>query len=343
MLKKVTNKGKVKIGGFKGFPLIDFLHPNTLKAEGIFSHPILQDAIVNHIKGFRTKSTSYNQEESSGSTATGITGIGIVGTPVGASGVVADTTVPKPSFEEKLTDFLEGLYLGNFTSNVIQPDLRRPPVQYIYEIGLNTDKNTGFIARNPYDTLITFGPRDPKYPYGPNAAIPERIAKLPLVRYATRVTDEDCTKKYFKKFNKETATTTVSRPTKAFKDDKVIKPAVVCDLNLRIIVDANNHLQSLIMYGDTLKIHLSKGLLQTVRKINAEAWAKTGKRLVLDMGNRIITLKKNRLPNWGGAIDLEGTPVSITSSGLLARLNKVNIGGTLEKPLIVFDKVEIIK
>ncbi len=345
MLKKAKYKGKQKSGGFKGFPLIDFLHPNTLKMEGVFTHPILQNALANHIKAFTTRVSPNTAKDvgSVASTTVDTTGIDRAGNPIGVNDLMANPATSNPSFEEKLTDFLEGLYLGNFTSHAVRPVLRRPPIQYIYEIGLNTDKDTGFIVKNPFDTLITFGPRDAKYPYGENTAIPERIAKLPFMSYATGVSDNDCVKETPRDFNIAAEITTVSRPNKALKDDKPVKSAVVCDLNLRIILDSKGRLQSLSIYGDTLKLHLSKGLVQTVKKTDAGAWVKTGKRMGISVGNRIITLKKNRLPNWGGAIDLEGAAVSITSSGLIGRLNKVNIGGTLDKPLIIFDKVEILK
>ena len=346
MLKKATYNRKSKNSVFKGFPLIDFLHPNALKMDSVFTHPILQNAIVNHIKGFNAhipKPSERGETTTDGNTTIGSTSIGSVNTPVAGNDTMANPTTPKPSFEEALNGFLEGLYLGNFTSYKVQPVLTKPPSQYIYEIGLNTDKKTGFIIKNPFDTLVTFGPRDSKYPYGSNEAIPDRISRLPLVSYAKNISDNACSEASFKRFSKGTKPISYSGSTKAAKNDKTKKSAIVCDLNLRVIVDSKNQLQSLSMYGDTLKLHLSKGLVQTVTRTDAGRWIKTGKRLDLDMGKRIITLKKNRLPNWGGSIDLGDVPVSITSSGLVGRLNKVNIGGTLDKPLIIFDKVEILK
>ena len=343
MLKKATYKGKLKPGGFKGFPLIDFLHPNALKAEGILSHPVLINALTNHIRGFAAGSTIGATVGGSSPESSPIRVNGPGDIAIGGRDRVVDASQPKPTFEEMFTGFLEGLYLGNFTSHVVQPSPKRPPLQYIYEIGVNTDKDTGFIVNNPFDTLVTFGPRDPKYPYGENEHIPARIAKLPSLRFASKVSEDKCDEKIKNRYGNIKDHTTISDPVKAVRTDWEKRNARVCDLNLRVIVNGRNQLQSLSIYGDTLKLHLSKGLLQTAERTDAGKWVKTGKRLTVPLGNRIISLKKNRLPNWGGAIDLQGAAVSITSSGLMGRLNKVNIGGTLEKPLLVFDKVEILK
>jgi hypothetical protein len=91
-----------------------------------------------------------------------------------------------------------------------------------------------------------------------------------------------------------------------------------------------------------MKVHLSKGLVQPVERSAANKWISTRKRLALAMGNRMITLRRNRLPTWGGPIDLGGTTVNITATNVVGRLHRIDLGGTVEKPLIVFDDVEIL-
>jgi hypothetical protein len=345
MKTKVKNS---KTGqGFKGFPLEDFLNQNAFDIENILGNPLLQDAIKNHMKAYRKNTFSGYASTRDESSDTGeVRGSGLTDIPsAGNEPVAANPDQPTQSFEDRLSDFFRGLYLGNFKSDVIQADKRRPPQMYIYDIGFNTDEKKGFILRNPFDTLITFGPRNPRHPYGD---IKEGMTRLPGIPKFTAVDvnpDKDCedTKTSAIKLG-GVINKTYTIAAKGDKADKgMAKPSMVCDINFRIIVDAKNRMQLLSMCGDTLKIHLSRGLIQPIQKLNSGKWVKTGARLGFDVGDRIITVRKNRIPTWGGAIDLQGAPVSITSSNQIAKLHKVNLGGTTEKPLIVFDDVEIIK
>ncbi|MGA7303406.1 MAG: hypothetical protein WBW88_00970, partial [Rhodothermales bacterium] len=220
---------------------------------------------------------------------------------------------------------------------------RRPPQAYIYDIGFNTDKRTGFIVANPFDTLITFGPRGRHVPYGvvdPGAfRMPNlsniKVTAVPPVRPRDSVRPNVLHNNAFV----TTFGTVGGSPDSTTNPPKA---SIICDLNIRIIHNHRQELQQLSLYGDTLKVHLSRGLVQPVVR-NADRWVKTGHRLGIDVGTRVITLRRNRLPTWGGPIDLGGAIVGITSSNVFGRLHRIDIGGTPAKPLIVFEDVEILK
>lgn len=321
---------------FKGYPLLDFVNPDGFSLDHILRSTSLKVELERHIKAFAVSGHQWGDCGSS-QPARGVRPA-VANPYIGAMATDGRTT---QSFKEQLEKFLEGLYLGCFQSSAIQLDSRRPPQSYIYDIGFNTDKPTGFIVANPFDTLVTFGPRGRHSPYGvfnpaglevPAASnikvrrvIPKR--KGAGVKGATHNPD----------FAGMFGTAVLDG-----RGGDEGRSSILCDLNIRIITNHSQQLQQLCLYGDTLKVHLSKGLVQPVERSETNQWVKTGKRLAIPMGNRMITLRRNRLPTWGGPFDLGGATVTITGSGVVGRLHRVDLGGTVEKPLIVFDGVEIL-
>lgn len=349
-MKESKKKDRQNQHGFMGFPLKDFLHPDAFDIENILGGSFFLDVIKNHIK--RSDPITYSKIYTATSKSTSDCGYhtpndkpdkntlnGIPGK--NTFGVHPDKD--KPPFEESFDDFLDGLYLGHFRSNEVRPVATKPPQLYIYDIGFNTDKLTGFIVKNPFDTLISFAPRDPKYPYGRADELLARVPEMFNLKIKSPTDNPKCDEDKHQgagafaiPLNNLQQTLSVST------GNGIVKASIVCDLNFRVTVNNRNQLQSVNMYGDTLKIHLSKGLVQPVEKSASGKWVKTGKRFSFNVGDRIITLKKNRLPSWGGKINLDGRAVLITSSSVIGKLNEVNLGGTTQKPLIIFDKVEII-
>jgi hypothetical protein len=341
---------------FKGFPLLDFLHPKALDVDNIFSHPVLIDVLKAHVEEF---TRGVSSESSTGGIGVNTPNVaGAVNThhtnstssgPANTAGrkpsnvnndnVFVEENV-QPSFEDLLKDFLKGVYLGKFESSVYQPVASRPPLKYVYDLGFNTDKTVGFVVKSPHDTLITFAPRDPRYPYNDSGNTPVRIPSVPVVNIAAAtVLASEGSSRISNKLG--------SSLSLSFEGSNVAvkvprKLSNVCDLNFRITVNNKNQLQELNMFGDTLKVHLSKSLVQPVERTNSGKWVKTGRRLGFEVGERIITFKRNQVPTWGGVMKLDGIPVSISISNMMGKLNKINFGGTPEKPLIVFDDVEIL-
>ena len=344
---------------FKGFPLEDFLHPNALDVDNIFSHPSLVEALKSHVEEFDrsgySDESAVNEIDVRTPCITDV--VNVTDKNMHRSGranisrenpsnavkdkLFVDPDNIRPPFGDMLKDFLKGLYLGKFESSVVQPVATRSPLLYIFEIGFNTDKTTGFIVKSPLDTLITFGPRDPRYPYNDSDKALVRIPSAPKFEVASSVASAAMGHDVISKLTGSAFKLTFGGSSKAVSDPRKISN--VCDLNFRITVNDKNQLQQLSMFGDTVKVHLSTGLVLPVERTKAGKWAKTGRRLRFSVGERIITFKRNHLPTWGGVIDLGGIPVSISSSNVIGRLSKINLGGTPEKPLIVFDDVEILK
>jgi hypothetical protein len=318
---------------FKGYPLLDFLDPNAFTIDGLFKNATLRAELERYIKGVPS-----SQEESCGCDK-----------PSKSKRPRPFDIPPKDarnpdgrtaqSVKDRLETFLDGLYLGCFKSSVLQPEARKPPVRYVFDIGFNTDKVTGFIVANPVDTLVTFGPRGRYAGYG---AVHPSVRDLPRspgirvaeVRQPPRGLDGKAG------VANTHYVTTFGLPTEGSNDPRA---DIVCDLNIRLVFDDRQSLQELSLYGETMKLHLSKGLVQPVQRSEHDEWVRTGKRLRLDMGRRVIRLRRGRLPHWGGPIDLGGALITITATGLIARLHRINLGGTVAKPQIVFDGVEILK
>lgn len=319
---------------FKGYPLLDFVDSRGFTLDGIFRNASLRAELERHLRGF-----SSGDDEVQG------------------CGMPPPRTKPekpvKPSkwdlsvdgktarsFEERLKSFLDGLYLGCFKSSVVQPEPRRPPHRYIYDIGFNTDKLTGFLVANPFDTLVTFGPRGRHAGFGAFDPAVLDLPRAPAIRVTPSAPQRPPGNKKGDFVNPAFVTTFETAEVGGRGDPP--KASIICDLNIRVVVNHLQQLQELSFYGDTMKVHLSKGLVQPVQRSERDEWVKTGKRLALDMGKRMITLRRGRLPTWGGPLDLGGALVTITASALVARLHRVNIGGTVEKPLMLFDQVEIL-
>jgi hypothetical protein len=328
---------------FKGFPLLDFLDPQAFNLDHILRTTALRTEIERHIKGVAVASDRRNgkcgcDEKKPASSARAFDS-GAANPYAGAVATADDTA---QSFEQQLEDFLDGLYLGCFESSVVQPDPQRPPQRYVYDIGFNTDKPTGFIVANPMDTLVTFGPRGPQASYTVMDPGVVRRPKMRNIKVRPIVSRPEGSTKPTGTHNTDFVTTFGATVGGRDRPGDEPRASIICDLNIRIVVNQRQELQQLSFYGDTMKVHLSKGLLEPVLRSVANEWVKTGKRLELGMGDRMITMRRNRLPTWGGPVDLGGATVSITSSNLFGALHKVDLGGTVEKPLIVFDGVEIL-
>ena len=317
---------------FKGYPLIDFMQDDIVGADEIFSKPSLMKAVFAFAKTYQPDITSTKPQTTGRHDN--------IREPAATlpDSLIADSgSRDKPSFEDNIKRFLDGLYLGKFESSVLQPVASRPPLKYFFEIGFNTDKTTGFVVENPLDTLITFEPRKPIYPYE-NYKKPSAVV-MPTMVVGSLTEDRDCDEKRPRSIGRA-AVMDFSKGYYKAQNPRQLKN--VCDLNFRVTVDHRNDLQEINIYGDSLKVHLSKGLVEPVFRHANGKWERNGERLSFDIGKRVLTLRKNRLPTWGGVIELGGIPVVVTSSNIVARLNKINIGGTPQKPLIVFDDVEIV-
>ncbi|SRR6266496_221822 len=329
---------------FKGFPLLDFLDPNAFGLDHILQSTALRTEIERHIKSF-----AVGKNVVAGKSKCGCEKHEPPPTPRRSDPAVASPYVnpvataddSSQSLQQGLEKFLDGVYLGCFESSVVQPDAQRPPQSYIYDIGFNTDKTTGFIVANPFDTLVTFGPRGRHSQYGafdPVGAIMRRVPNIKVRRAAPQPRGPG---RADGALNPDLVTT-FETPAGDDRGDDGPRASIICDLNIRIVRNQRQELEQLSFYGDTMKVHLSKGLVQPVERSATNGWVKTGKRLALAMGNRMLTLRRNRLPTWGGPIDLGGVTVTITASSVFGRLHRVDLGGTVEKPLIVFDSVEIL-
>lgn len=320
---------------FKGYPLRDFVHPQGFSLDHILRTTSLKAEIERHIKGF---AVDGNAADSCGKTPPRRPPVSRP--PVGPR---APDRPTGQTFQEQLEQFLDGLYLGCFESGVVQKDPRRPPQNYVYDIGFNTDKLTGFIVANPYDTLLTFGPRGRQVPYTVADPGVVRMPKFPNIKVADVPIPQPSGSRDPRRIQANALVTHFGmRGAGSEADPSPPRASIVCDLNLRIMVNHRRELQLLSIYGDTLKVHLSRGLVEPVVPSSTSKWAKTGRRLQLDVGSRVLTFRRNRLPTWGGPIDLGGATVSITSSNLFGRLQQVDIGGTQAKPLILFEGVEIL-
>lgn len=323
---------------FKGFPLLDFVHPHGFSLDHILRSTSLRTEIERHIKSIPVAESRSGSEKHEGIPGWRGFDPSIVNPYVSAVATADETS---QSLQQRLEKFLDGLYLGWFESSVVQPEPQRPPQSYIYDVGFNTDKPTGFIVPNPFDTLVTFGPRGRHSPYGPLDPGGLKLPRVPSIKVRPVLPERKGRGKGIGTIHPDFVTTFGT----AIGDDRGSdgpKASVICDLNIRIVTNQRQELQQVSVYGDTMKVHLSKGLVEPVQRSVANEWVKTGRRLALAMGNRMITLRRNRLPAWGGPVDLGGATVSITASNIVARLNRVDLGGTVEKPLIVFDGVEIL-
>lgn len=328
------NKSKKPGPAFKGYPLLDFVHPDGFSLDHILHSTSLRAELERHIMTFKVS----DGEPSCGDSQPRRGGRHAVANPY--IGAVATDGRSSQDFKEQLVKFLDGLYLGCFQSSAIQIDPRRPPQSYIYDIGFNTDKPTGFIVANPFDTLVTFGPRGRHSPYGVFNPAVLRVPAASTIKVERVAPKRKGAGAKGATHNPDFVGTFGTAVVNGRGDEG--RSSILCDLNIRIVTNHSQQLQQLSLYGDTLKVHLSKGLVQPVERSAANKWVETGKRLAIPMGNRMITLRRNRLPTWGGPFDLGGATVTITGSGVIGRLHRINLGGTVEKPLIVFDDVEVL-
>lgn len=329
-MKEAKRTGDV----FKGYPLLDFFDPQRISLDHILRSTSLRVELERYIKGFALDESEIGMGGSARSPASLRTS---AANPYKGGPATDGRTTH--SFKDRLEKFLDGLYLGCFQSSVVQPDARRPPGRYIYDVGFNTDKLTGFIVAKPFDTLVTFGPRGRHAGYGAFDPAVVGLPRSPNIKVAQVVPAQKGPGKKGAVIRPDFVTTFA---TAVASGPDVPKASIICDLNMRIVMAPNQQIQELTFYGDTLKVHLSKGLVQPVERSPANEWVRTGKRLALDMGNRMIMLRRNRLPTWGGPVDLGGTIATVTSSNVVGRLHRVDIGGTVEKPLFVFDGMEIL-
>jgi hypothetical protein len=326
-MKKV-NKKVQSYPGFKGYSLSGFLDPKALTIDNVAASPNLLNAVMSHVMAFKTGANA------SGTNVRRDLRAGVADLP--GRDLVADPGKNGNTFEGSLKDFLKGIYLGNFTSSALNAHPTRGAQQYVYDIGFNTDRRVGFIVDNPFDTLITFEPDERKRPGKVSDLVSSRVP--PLVSFNVETNEKSIRSK-----DGHISRIRETRITKADRPKGPQKPQNTCDLNLRIIVNNGNRLHSFSLFGNQVKIGLSKSLVQPVYKVNNGKYVKTGRRFLFPLGDRVITFRRNILPTWGGPIAVEGSLVSIRGSELIGRLKRINLGGTVEKPLIVFDDVELIK
>lgn len=321
----------------KGIPLCDFLDPNGFDLERVLRTSALKVEIERHVKAFGVRPSGADRDNAAHGRMSGRSFDANVDLDLEATDGHAT-----PSLEDQLKAFLDGLYLGCLDSQVIQLKPGSPPQSYIYDIGFNTDKLTGFVISNPEDTLITFGPRGRHGSYGPGDPSGFRLPRVPSIKVQEVTPEPKKSKKGIGRLNPDFIGTfgTASGVDRGGGGNP--RASIICDLNIRVVTNAAQQLQQVSIYGDTMRVHLSKRLVKPVERSAANEWVPTGKRLALEMGNRMITLRRGRLPTWGGPMDLGGSTVLISRSGLAARLHGIDLGGTVQRPLIVFSGVEIV-
>ena len=156
LLMKKVNKKVQSYPDFKGYSLSGFLDPKALTIDHVAANPNLLNAVMSHVMAFHSgaNATGTNVRRDLRAGVADLSGRELVAYP----GKTGNT------FEGSLKDFLEGIYLGNFTSSALNAHPTRGAQQYIYDIGFNTDRRVGFIVDNPFDTLITFEPAERKRP-----------------------------------------------------------------------------------------------------------------------------------------------------------------------------------
>src|SRR4051794_28542731 len=122
------NSSKKPGQAFKGFPLLDFVNPWGFSLDHVLRTTSLKAALEQHIKGFSASGGAKDTGSGSGRRELRDS---VAHPDLDVFGVDGHTQ----SFEQQLKDFLDGLYLGCFSSSVVQIEPQRPPQAYIYDIG----------------------------------------------------------------------------------------------------------------------------------------------------------------------------------------------------------------
>jgi hypothetical protein len=312
-MKKKTQPVKPAVpppAAFQGYPLTDFLENSNLGDL----RQMLQKGTIPHYGGYVTK---------------------------GPHVLVHD-----------LKTALEGVYLARFESSVLPGKTS----MYIYEVGFNSARTVGVILRNPFDTILAFGAPKPKPPVGgggglPDPRLPERKPGAPGVGAAgaigTKGTGAGARYAMKARKGKTTGGKFVRAP--GVKGAEIRPPTtpmpwpkpVACDLNLRFVVDGKNTLQSLHIFGTSVRFFFSTGLVQPVRKSGGKYLPKDIRQKVA-LGNATVMLMRGRRPRLSKELTFEDNLVQIGGQNLIAKLNKVTLGGTFAKPKLVFKDTEIL-
>ena len=262
-----------------------------------------------------------------------------------------------------LKSALEGVYLAKFESSVTPGE---PPI-YVYEIGLNSERTVGAVLSNPFDTVLVFGAPKKKPPGGGGGSPPD--PHLPVPKPGTPGVGTIGTRGYVMKSSKAKPTTgkaTVGKPTGgkpaggklvggrptvphvvAAPDPRfpipVLRPvSAPCDLSLRFVVNFQNVLQSVHIFGTSVRFYFSTGLVQPVRKASGGKYVEKEGRLKVALGDATILLRRGHRPHLSKVLTFDDNLVRIGGQGLIAKLHKVTLGGTFEKPKMVFKETEIV-
>lgn len=236
-----------------------------------------------------------------------------------------------------LERLFEGVTLCRFDGRVVQGRRR----YYSYEVGLSSARRVGFVLPNPFDTLITFGGDRPlsfrppaRGPIAPlDRHFPTHAPVVPTVRARK-------TAAAGRRESKQAG----SKP--ADKRRKPGRPAAApapptCDFNARFVIGEMNRLEILHIYGPTIRIYFSKGLVCPVRVDSNGRYVPTGERQGVALQDRVITIARGQTPRVSAPLVFDENLVRVGGQNLVARLRQVTLGGTAAKPKLVFDQVEL--
>ena len=329
-------------GHFRGYPLADFFNPAAIdemvKAMG---KDFPGDRTTGKKRGLRAKaSREYLRAEApffdpdllgGGEELEYGAGVDVEG-PV-HSPVKGKPEKPAPADPDKVSADLQqlfrGIYLCKFKSSVT----REGGNFYHYEIGLNADRRVGLLLKNPLDTIIAFGKQEAGIDLSVthqsgldfdlalrNLVIAGRKAKLGKARPDKK------------------------KPNKVFPGKKPPeKSETPCGLNLRFSLNRKGILQALQIYGPEVEILFSKGLVRPVRRETGGVYRPTGKRLKATLKDSVIMVSRGMAPRLSTPLTLDNNLVQISGQNLLAKLKQVDLGGSFEKPKLIFSDVDLVR
>ena len=122
---------------------------------------------------------------------------------------------------------------------------------------------------------------------------------------------------------------------------------LLCDFNIRITLNESNALEIIQIFGASVKIYFSKKLVKPLTQTDdGGKYTPTGERQRVDLKQAKITLARRKTPHLSMPLVFEDNVVQIANHvqghGIVAKLKKVTLGGTFQKPKIIFDEVELL-
>jgi hypothetical protein len=220
----------------------------------------------------------------------------------------------------------------------------------IQQIGLSSTHRIGVMLSKPVDTILSFGgsPADSAWPAGEPPVVhphpvdaaggsPTRTTRIEV----DTVPQEGATANDPAAEPSDSATPPVSRPTKPTKTPRLI-PGAECDILIHSERDAKGTLRLLRISGTTVRFHLSRRLVLPVTHA-AGQWAVGPNRVAVQLGTASIQLRRGFAPRVSTPLDCHSVTVEIARRGMLAQLGTVTLGGTSERPQIIFDDIRLVE